>query len=86
MHSRKCSLFLFSFLFLRLEEFESVDTDEDVAETVDLEQVSELGVEPQAADGEGRVIFEVPEMVGVPDLDQTLDQELESEDLKMKEK
>ena len=76
------AFFLFSFLFLRLEELESVDADEDVAETVDLEQVAELGVEPEAADGEGRVIFKVAEVVGVPDLDQTLDQELESEDLK----
>ena len=55
--------------------------DEDVAVGVDLEEIPVERVEPQPADGEGGVVLELGQVVGVAQGDQALDQEFEAQNL-----
>jgi hypothetical protein len=56
-----------------------VDADQDVAVSVDFQQVAEMGIEPQTSDGKGRVVFELEDFLRVTDEHHALLHQIETQ-------
>ena len=67
----------------RFEELESVTADKDVSVSVNLEQISVKGVEPQASNWEGVIVVELQDGLGVSQRHQTLFKQVETKNLKI---
>ena len=65
----------------RFEELKSVTADEDVSVSVDFEQISVEGVEPETSDWEGVIVVELQDGLRISQSHQTLFEQVEAKNL-----
>ena len=63
---------LYLYKYVRFQEFEAMNANQDVAKTIDFEKISVNSVEPQTSDGKSGVIFKVQNGLGITNTDQPL--------------